>query len=302
MYNWIFALKGEINTFWSVKDRLEDFDVIQVNMSPQDFETVLEIRRRLKNSSTKLVINNDYVCEKWNDWGISPYLYDNIQRAGDMVFGTEPHQVSNMIDGTFCIPHPTNTKWVKRLGTDAYDDAIGFVFHWWAGETYLPHRTIEKVKAKYGVEKAKIYGYKEQWDKNSQAKKLMWDTICPLDDFTNYAERVQGDKILYDPNPMHTYGRNGVEMACWKKPVVGSNRVFSYNKLIPELTCDPYDFRETMKRFDLVFNHPDKVAEIMDRAYKEVEWFNYKNSVARFKEALEIATDRGGHKWYGQQS
>jgi len=300
MYNWIFALKGEINTLWTLEDP-EKYDVIQVNMSPADMETVLELRRRLGNSSsTKLVVNNDYVCEYWGKWGESPYKYDHVQRQGDMVFGTEPHQVSNMINGSFCIPHPTNTKMLKRVTSDHKQDSVGFIFHWWAPQTYLPHRTLELVKKRFGVKKSAIYGFKDEFDEMRKYNKLMWDKKHELMRFPDFLEKIQGERCVYDPNPCHTYGRNGVELACFKKPVVGSNRVFSYNKLMPELTCDPYDVKETMKRFDLVFNNPEKVAEIMDRAHKEVEFFNYSNSVKRFKEALEIATDRGGQSWYAK--
>jgi len=32
MYNWIFALQGGIKTFWELKECVDDYDVIQVNM------------------------------------------------------------------------------------------------------------------------------------------------------------------------------------------------------------------------------------------------------------------------------
>lgn len=301
MYNWIFVFGGEINTWNSIKGRLHEYDVIQANMSPVDFQLVINIREELTrtdNTHTKLVINNDYVCECWTEWGVHPELYDSIQRMGDLVFGTEPHQVSNMINGAFCIPHPTNTKWLKRLTTDNETNSIGYIFHWWEGGTYLPYRTTQQVKAKYGLKESHIYGYKQNNDKMGKLIKMTWDKTMPLDDFPNYAERIMGEKVVYDPNPYHTYGRNGVELACWGTPVVGSDRVFSYKKLFPELCCDPYDFDETMKRFDIVFNQPEKMKEIMERAYKEVEYFNYENSKKRFLDALDIAIKRGGYKWY----
>lgn len=301
MYNWIFAFKGEVNTWKSIKHKLHEYDVVQINMSPLDFQTVIEIREELtktNNTHTKLVINNDYVCECWSEWGTMPAYYDSVQKLGDMVFGTEPHQVSNMVNGAFCIPHPTNTEWLKRQTTDTKSDSIGYVFHWWEGGTYLPYRTCEKVKAKFNIAKSHVYGYKPQHDKMQRFLGLTWDKQMPLDDFPNYAERIMGERVVYDPNPYHTYGRNGVELACWGTPVVGSNRVFSYQKLFPELCCDPFDFNATMKCFDIVFNQPEKMKEIMAKAYEEVEWFNYENSKKRFLEALDIAVKRGGHKWY----
>ena len=76
MYNWIFAHKGEIRTYWDAQDELEDYDVVHVNMSPMDMSIVPEIRRKLgRSSDTKLVINNDHVCEIWKKWDHNPYYY-----------------------------------------------------------------------------------------------------------------------------------------------------------------------------------------------------------------------------------
>ncbi|MAH49937.1 hypothetical protein CMI37_29230 [Candidatus Pacearchaeota archaeon] len=303
MYNWIFAFKGEINTYWSIKDKLHEYDVIQCNMSPADMPMILMLRDQLTktgNTKTKLVINNDYVCECWGDWGLDPYHYDHVQRQGDMVFGTEPHQVSNMLNGVFVIPHPTNTSMLKKLGSDMENDSVGFIFHWWSGDTYLPHRTLERVKEKFGVKMARIFAYKPDKDQMSAGRKLMWDETVGGLDFPDFAEYIQGERCVYDPNPCHTYGRNGVELACWGRPVVGSNRVFSYNMLFPELTCDPYDFNATMDCFDIVFNQPEKLKGILDRAYEKVEYFNYENSRKRFLDALKIAVERGGHTWYAK--
>lgn len=298
-YNWIFAHKGEINTYEAVKDRLHEYDVIQVNMSPADMHIIPLIRERLGDESdTKLVLNNDYVCECWGKWDVGPHYYDHIQKMGDMVFGTEAHQVSNMINGSFVLPHPTNTGMLKKVGTDIDRSSVGYIFHWWAGQSHLGHRTLEKVKEKYKIQSAVVYGYNPEDDEMRRYSKIMWDRKIPLMPFPDFAELVQSEKCIYDPNPNHTYGRNGVELACWGVPVVGSDRVFSYNFLFPDLVCDPFDFKATMEKFDIVFNQPEKLKIILDNAYKKVEYFNYENSLKRYMDAFNTAIKRGGHKWY----
>lgn len=302
MYNWIFAHKGEINTYAGIIDRLDEYDQVQINMSPRDMVWIPEIRRRLKGSSTKLIINNDYVCEYWGKWGIDPFNYDAIQRMGDMVFSTEPNQVSNMIDGTFVIPHPTNTKILKRLGTAYDNDSVGYIYHWWAPENmYLGSRTLRKLKQQFGWKKNRIYGWNPRNDKMAQHVEVMFDDIADLQQFPDFAQQIQGERLVYDPNPYHTYGRNGVELACFKKPVVGSNRVFSYQKLFPGLTISPMDFNDTKKKFELVFKDKEKINQMVEDAYEKVEYFNYKNSVKRWNEACDIAFDRGGTTWYQKQ-
>ena len=60
-YNWINIFKGAVANYEKVKDKLEDYDVVQINVVPGSFGAVLDAHQRLKNSSTKLVLNNDYV-------------------------------------------------------------------------------------------------------------------------------------------------------------------------------------------------------------------------------------------------
>lgn len=295
MYNWIFAWQGAIEPFYKLKEHIEDYDVVQVNMSPIDMPIIPELHRILKNSSTQLVINNDYVCDFWGQFGIDPLYYEQIQKMGDMVFTTESRGASNMIDGTFVMPHPSNTECLKRLGTNEQEDSIGFIFHWWSGKTYLPFLTVERAKKKFGIAKSCIFGYNKPYDEMKRWNGIMFDHIVPLMDFPSFAQHLQGQRLVYDPNVCHTYGRNGVEMACFKKPIVGSNRVFSYDKLFPELAIDPLDRNDTFKKMEKALGDVDDITAF---AYKEVEYFNYKNSKKRFKEALDTAVARGGSEWY----
>jgi len=296
-YNWLQVFKGEIQCFDQIKERLDDYDVITVNMAPSDHALIPEIRARLRSSSTRLVVNNDYVTECWPKWDINPDSYRHLQAMGDMVFTTEAHQASWMIPGTFTMPHPTNTGVLKHFGTDFKDDAIASIFHWWHGDPYHAYQACKIAKDEFGIARSKLYAYNESRDKLKRWNKTMFDTYVPIVPFPDYLQSIMGDKLVYDPNPYHTYGRNGVEFACTGTPVVGSNRVFSYNYLFPELTCDPFDLNDTMKKFSIVMNEEERTKQILADAAKKVEYFNYKNSKKRFTEALQIASDRGGYEY-----
>ena len=290
-YNWIFAFKGEINCWEDIKDKVGDYDIIQVNMTPKDMPVIPEIRRVIDEGGhkTKLVLNNDYVAEMWNQWKIDPYRYDQIQHMGDMVFGTEENQVSNMIETAHCFPHPTNTKVLKRLGADMSEKqkSVGFIYHWWLGQTYLPSRTMRLMKEKFGL-KSNIFAYKPGHNPMHDFMGYMFDAEYPLMDFPDFADAIQKQAFLYDPNLYHTYGRNGVEAACLRVPVIGSNRVFSYRKLFPELTIDPVNHYEAMGKAKLIIGKENAkiINKILDKAYDGAEYFNYKNSKKRYLEAL----------------
>lgn len=301
MYNTLFMHRGGIYVYPEVVDNIDAFDVIQVNMSPKDM-TIIPLLRNLidkKGSSTKLVLNNDYVCEYWGKWGLDPFYFENMQKLGDFVYGTEPFQVSNMINGAYCLPHPTNTEMLKKFRSDLpKENGVGFIYHWWSGETYLPWRLLEQAKKKFGV-KSTVFGY-GAGDQMEKFKGIMWDNISGLDHFPNYAEKVMAQRAMYDPCQYHTYGRNGVEMACFGIPVVGSNRVFSYNKLFPELVCDPYNAKDALDKLDIALNQPERVKEIMAKAYKDVEYFSYDNCRQRWMTAFNESIERGGQKWYAK--
>lgn len=303
MYNWINVFKGEIQEFRSVntREKLEEYDVIQVNMSPMDSPLIPKIRALLgADSKTMLIVNNDYVCEAWDEaFNMLPEYYDDLQKMGDMVFGTEPHQVSNMINGAFCIPHPTNTKYLKALKSDVKNDSIATIYHWWLGDTYLPSRTANRIKEKHGLSASILYAYSEpERDRMKRWCKIMWDTIMAGMNFVEYFEHLASNKLIYEPCAYHTYGRNTVETACMGVPVVGSDRVLSMRINYPNCCCDPYDAKKTQEIADRLLTDEKWRQEQIDLAYKNVEYFNYENSKKRFMDALNECKARGGHEWY----
>ena len=109
-YNWRNVMEADMASYNSIKDNTDNWDVIHVNMNPSNWWFILELGRKLKNSSTKLVLNNDHVSEFWHRWELDPSVYLQVQECGDVVFGTEPFQTSQMIDRAFWMPHPSNIR------------------------------------------------------------------------------------------------------------------------------------------------------------------------------------------------
>jgi hypothetical protein len=304
MYNWVLAFQGDIYPWKNVtKEMLKDYDVIQVNMSRCDLILVPQIRRVLnsmpESERPMLVLNNDYVCEFWDNFQLHPDEYDELQKLGDMVFSTEHYQVSNMIEGTFCFPHPTNTKYLKKLRGTKKSNTVAFIYHWWCGDTYTPWRIANKIKKKYNLDATRIYAYMDpKTDKMMKFNKFMWDEKIGGLDFVDYVEHLASNKLVLELTPYHTYGRNTVETACCKIPVIGSDRVFSCRENYPETSCDPYDGEEIMRLADKWMTDEKWAQRQIDMAFEKVEYFNYENSRKRFMDALEICKKRGGWKYY----
>jgi len=302
MYNWMFAFQGEMKPYQFVEDKdWCEFDVVHVNMSPIDAAIIPKIRRKLDKFApdTMFVLNNDYVAETWNmAFKMYPDYYDEMQRNADMLFGTEPHQVSNMLNGAFVMPHPTRVEHLKKIRAPEKKNVLGTMFHWWCGKTYIPSRNATLMKKKFGFDSRRLYAYfMSEKDEMSRWAKMMWDERIGGKNFPEYAESIASTRLIYEPCPFHTYGRNTVETACYKVPVVGSDRVYSMKKLYPDACCDPYDSKSTMEIATQLMEDDSFRKKVVKQAFEKVEYFNYENSKKRFMEALKESKDQGGRKW-----
>lgn len=296
MYNWLYAFQGDIKTYDSVDD-FEKYDVVQLNMSPVDSILIPELRERIpKSSSTMLVLNNDYVAETWGTLGWHPKEYIHYQKQADMLFGTEPYQVSCMNDGAYVLPHPHDIKNIKRIGIKSYypeDKNVGFMYHWWEGRTYPSSLLGFKLKEKYGVN-TRIYAYNGQKDESVKWAKVMFDEHMSPMNYPEYVNSIMTNKFIVELSSCHTYGRNTVDTAALGVPTMGTDRVYSMTKCFPKMIADPFDFKKQMQIADNIMNNRKWLDEQIEYASNACEYFNYDNSKKRFLDALEDARKRCG--------
>lgn len=285
-YNWMFLFKGEISQFNAVED-FEKYDVIHVNGAPSDQILIPEIRRKLGNSSsTKLVMNNDHVCEIWEGWGMYWQHYHEAQRKCDMVFGTEPHQVSNMIDGAYCMPHPHWIHMLKRWGRPSITESIGYLYHWWENKTYIPPIWNYKLKEQGIKHKSRLYAYIPERDKSSFTK-ANWDELVYPMNYPEFMNHFISNKVVVDYCGYHTYGRSTVDCAAVGVPMVGSDRIESMNRCFPDIAHDPYDAKSIVSSIKKLWTNEKFYTDTIEKAREAVEYYNYKNAKQRFLAALE---------------
>src|SRR3990167_7221723 len=163
MYHWLFLFKGSIMPINQVtKKELENFDVVQVNLSPIDQIMIPKLKEMLKDSSTLLIGNNDYVVESWDTWNQHPLQYLQTQELCDAIFGTEEHQVSFLRDDAYVIPHPHFIDMLKKIGNDDIEIdkfKIGCLYHWWESKSYTSSLIFEKLRKKYPKLMTRLYSY-----------------------------------------------------------------------------------------------------------------------------------------------
>lgn len=290
-YNWLFAFKGDIASYENVVDgtvNLHDYDVVHINLPPIDQVMIFDIRKRLGwNSKTKLVLNNDYVPEVWAQQGIHPEQYWHVQEMADMVFGTEPSQVSHMIPRAKCMPHPSKIEILKHIMPQETEDSFGTIFHWWRGESFNAGYFALKLKKMFPKLRSKLYAYRADKDENVKWSRIMWDNLMPSMDYPDYIDHLCTNKFVYEPTYCHTYGRNSVDLAAIGIPMIGTKNVWSMKH------CFPYTSFEH-NRLDLHLEAAKKLLtdesfrkKVIDYAQEASEYFNYENSKKRFLDFLE---------------
>jgi len=298
MYNNLRMFDGEIKAYDEIDD-FSQYDVVQVNMSPVDQNLIQDIRRRLgPSSNTMLVLNNDYVAETWDGFQMHPRVYEANMRCADMLFSTEPYQVSNMLPGTFVLPHPHMIKTLKHMKTPETQDVMGLFFHWWEGKTNHAEKVLRWLKESGFNIKSKVFAYKADRDTDKRWGATYFDDYLPMMTYPDFIQEVLRCKLCYDFTGYHTYGRNSVDNAALGIPTIGTDRVESMRRCFPNLICDPFNIKGTFDIAKRVLTDDKWRQEQIDYAKQASEFYNYKNSKARFLAALKIAKFNGGNLFY----
>jgi len=284
-YNWAKVFNADIAKYDKIKERLEEYDVVHINMSPANWWMILDAEKRLRNSSTKLVVNNDHVSEHWHKWRLDPMIYLKVQECGDLVFGTEPFQTSQMIDKAVCMPHPTDTKAIKIFKNSFKSNSVGILYHGYDPTEVQIQLMAQAIKKdlKCPVE---LWNYVQLKDEKTLFKNH-FDKVHNQYSFSEFCMALMRNKVLLELAPYHTYGRITTEIACLKVPVVGSDRVGSMRHNYPFTSCDPYDHRKIRGYVKDLFENDSFKQKVVDTAYENVEYYSFENCKKRMLEHLE---------------
>lgn len=285
LYQTVSVFKGDVYLYNEIKDNLEDFDVIQVNLSAQDFHLVNNIKERLKSSSTKIVANCDYTTELWQ----SSFDYiDTMKRelsGADMIYGTEPKMAGTLQTlinrKVHVLPHPTDVKRLKTLSTPDKDDYISVNWHRYDNFSMIPAITVRDLG-----KKIQLIGYDIKSDRKRYVTGYLYDRVISGTNFLDFTEVLMKSPIVFEPFTLNSYGRTTTETAALGVPTVGSNRVESVRRCFPKTCLDPYDVVGNRKMIKKVLENEKFRNEVIDYAKEACEFYNKENSKNRYLEAL----------------
>ena len=291
LYQWAEIFDGDFFRFNELDSKaLEYYDILHVNMCQKHVHLPRLIREKIGwNTDVKLVCNIDYAVEMLPGAFCNPdFSYVDVLNSltdCDLVFCQEKYQaqlISSEIEGRVpVIPHPCNTRFIKRFYRYPFDreDEIVAMFHH-EEDTLLLSSLASRKQGLRSV----LLNFQPQFNKVYPG----WfdDTVPPMT-FTHYIDRLSRCRVAVENQMMHVHGRFVLDCACLGIPVVGSNYVDSINRLFPEYSCSPYNLKRQRFLVKSVLKDKPVTEDIIERVFNEVEYYNLANSKQRFMEELE---------------
>jgi glycosyltransferase involved in cell wall biosynthesis len=124
---------------------------------------------------------------------------------------------------------------------------------------------------------------------NNQVTKLpFFQFVRPGMEYPQWLEFLKQARVVVDSyHNMHTYGRNAVDCACLKVPVIGSDVVHAQKILFPELTTEPNDVLEQRSLLKKLISDEKFYREVTDYAYEKVDIFGYESSAEKFENMIK---------------
>jgi len=288
-YQWFKVMKGDILNFQQVED-FEKYDVVHINMTQYDQPYVQDIRTKLKNSSTKIVLNQDHVPQTWDKAFMHPLTMRQAFELGDYVFATTP-QAQSMLQALMpkdrkvhMMPHPCETHILKKLKFTGYGKVnhMLIMYHVYDNPVFHPFfATYDQ-----GITTALVNYFPEN-DPRTKATTAMYDHAYPSVAFPEWLRMLSECKLIYEPYTCHSFGRMSCESACLKVPCVGSDTVGSMQRLYPNTSGSIWDGMKMRSLISKVLTNVSFRDEIVEHAYDTVEYYNFKNSKERFMEMIE---------------
>ena len=292
LYQWLNVFKGDIKYPRDVAD-YNEYDIVQVNMSPQDVNLVSTIREQIgENSKTKLILNNDFTAELW---GLSFDYPETIGReisSADMLFGTEYFQTTALseLSGRKCyvIPHPADVKRLKSLTPKPKQDIISTIWRRYDNYSYVPSLAVRN----HGLT-TRLIGFDKNIDKRVYLTTTLFDYVLAGTNYFDFCSQMSESKIVYNPFTFHSYDRSTIDCAAMGVAVIGSNRTQSMNVCYPHTIVNPYDVTKTRQLIKRLLEDEKFYDLVVRTAQEQSEFYSHKNSRERYLASLDDSIEVG---------
>jgi hypothetical protein len=295
----------------SLKRTFEDYDIIWVNMSGLDMGLPIRIRQALgPNSSTKLVVNNDYSLEvlqniiKKNNYAVRNLILDFC--CADLLLAQEPQEynlfnflaknvaaettkskgIAGDIEGhvpeVALISHPVPTKPLKQLAEDVDKRGgwLGIQYHSYDGNYMLPSILTRSLPFSWFDEMSPrtiLFGYSDDTNIVNSEDHLFDGIFNPMS-WIRWLAMWRMTFVACDYYTISSHSRLAAECACLRIPLVSTTHSYNGTILFPACVAPYQDYELYRQKLDKLIVDERFWHHAVDYAWTEVERFSYNSS------------------------
>lgn len=288
LYSWLPVMDGDIKQFQSMDpSEYKNYDIIHVNLSGQDVHILGDIKAALpEGSKTKIVANNDYTVELWQNSFDYISTYERELQYADMLFGTEPYQVGALEvlskRKVHNIVHPCFVKRLKTLVPKNESNRLSVVWHRYDNYSVVPSLAVKDLG---------LSTYLIGYDPGSDPKKFLtschYNYVLPGTNYMEFCDQLMQSKVVVDPFTLTSQSRVGWDCAALGLFLVGSDRNYSVRKCYPFTMCPPHDIKRMRELVKRGLNDEAFREKVIKYAQNAVEYVSYDSSRLKYFRALE---------------
>lgn len=303
LYQWYKAFKftgdeGEIKRLMDIAPNdMDSYSIIHVNLSGDAQDIPETVKKLLRGSSTKLILNVDYPIESFQQAFQFPGKFVKAIWIADFVFAVEPGQQS-MLQYLFShidelaseevqrrkvtiplIPHPCATSETKKFTVPVGErmDMLAVHFHRYSKHYIIPAMLVRNIKHPSGLTiPTMLLGCTEE-----TMPVGMFDFQHSYGDWEKFIYMLSHCTVGLTYSTVSSHSRFSEECACIGLPCVGTNNQYMENVLFPRLSHGVTDFEGIRQSLERLIKDEAFYNEVTAYASGKVEDYNWENSKAR---------------------
>jgi len=311
LYQWYKAFRrtgdeGEVKTMTMLApNAFDDYNVIHVNLSGDAQEIVPAIKKLMRSTSTKLVLNLDYSVDNFQPAFLTPSKFISAIWLADFVFAVEPTQqallqylFSRMKDlaspGVVIreklvvplIPHPCSTEDTKKFAMPRGErlEVIAVQYHRYSKHYFVPAmivRNIMHAKVPMPIP-TMMLGCTDPTMATGlfdmQHSYTEWEGFMYMLSHCDYALTF---------STVSSHSRFAEECACVEIPCVGSMNQYMVQELFPRIAHNLYDFEGMRQSLERLTKDEEFYKEVTAYASERVELYGWEKSKQRLLEGMK---------------
>jgi len=286
-------------------DDFDDYNIIHVNLSGDAQDLVPTIKKLMKSTSTKLILNLDYSVDNFQPAFLQPGRFISAVWSADFVFAVEPTQQA-MLQFLFThmkelaspgvtiregcvvplIPHPCPTSDTKKFAMPPEErlDIIAVQYHRYSKQYLIPAMLVRNImhpKAPVTIPTLLMGCTDAQMATglfDVQHSYTEWENFMYLFSHCNYALTF---------STISSHSRFAMESACLGTPCVGSMNQYMVAELFPRTAHNTYDFEGMRQSLERLIKDEEFYKEVAASASENVEAYGWEKSKQRLLDGMK---------------